>query len=600
MSEPPAPPVSPTSPSTSLQPAQRPRTNARDPDRPPRPMNAWLLFRTAQLRQIQEDNPGMRKSQGELSKIISEMWKKCDGEVRAGYEALAKERKAEHARLYPDYRYAPDPKTSAPSTSAGKAPKVKHSPSTSRKPALRLSPSSTASTSSFSPTPNHSALRSAEPQYNVGGDDTRAYGALPTPAPLSYVPYEDSQWTPPQTASFGGFASGAVARRISRPHAAVPHPSAYEQQQQGAAAFARGPASAPPTVTRFGGVAAGRSLGLTFASDSTEQGEPGSAYSSPFPPSVLQQPHAYSDGESQAYALPPAPSTSFPSRFAYVSPSQYMSPPASATHPALASSSTEPAQGAYSFPPPHNAPMPLQPSQPPRPQLRATYSAALTMSGVPGWAPRGSVDEPPPSPFTLPPQQHGGMGGSSVEEQQHDRRYSQPAPSSTSFHHLQQAHYPDQPQQAPPFASLSPSSTQTLSHSQRPHAYSHAAPMPIDDYAYPSQRPQHPRTSSSYSSLSSASFASRPPSATASPTISPTQPAHHPAPQTPSYHAQQQLAGMQLYSPPEFASQGGQYLSLGAGEPEQQWVGGEGSTAGQGYLQQQQQQHGGGDSGRDH
>ena len=32
-------------------------------------MNAWLLFRTAQLRQMQEDNPGLRKSQGELSKV---------------------------------------------------------------------------------------------------------------------------------------------------------------------------------------------------------------------------------------------------------------------------------------------------------------------------------------------------------------------------------------------------------------------------------------------------------------------------------------------------------------------------------------------------
>lgn len=46
-------------------------------------MNAWLLFRTAQLKVMQRENPnGLRKSQGELSKIIAEMWKNCDPEVR--------------------------------------------------------------------------------------------------------------------------------------------------------------------------------------------------------------------------------------------------------------------------------------------------------------------------------------------------------------------------------------------------------------------------------------------------------------------------------------------------------------------------------------
>ena len=47
-------------------------------------MNAWLLFRTAQLKVLQRENPnGLRKSQGELSKMIAEMWKNCDPEVRS-------------------------------------------------------------------------------------------------------------------------------------------------------------------------------------------------------------------------------------------------------------------------------------------------------------------------------------------------------------------------------------------------------------------------------------------------------------------------------------------------------------------------------------
>lgn len=46
-------------------------------------MNAWLLFRTAQLKVLQRENPdGLRESQGELSKLIAEMWKNCDHEVR--------------------------------------------------------------------------------------------------------------------------------------------------------------------------------------------------------------------------------------------------------------------------------------------------------------------------------------------------------------------------------------------------------------------------------------------------------------------------------------------------------------------------------------
>ena len=46
-------------------------------------MNAWLLFRTAQLKAMQRENPdGLRKSQGELSKMIAELWRNCDPEVR--------------------------------------------------------------------------------------------------------------------------------------------------------------------------------------------------------------------------------------------------------------------------------------------------------------------------------------------------------------------------------------------------------------------------------------------------------------------------------------------------------------------------------------
>ncbi|GAA5987363.1 hypothetical protein JCM11641_006944 [Rhodosporidiobolus odoratus] len=259
----------------------------RDPSRPPRPMNAWLLFRTAQLRQIQEDNPGMRKSQGELSKIISEMWKNCDPEVRAGYEALAKQRKVEHQRIYPDYRYAPNsrPASSSSAPASGKAAKPRLSSSSTRKPSLRLSPSS-AHTAGY---PSLSAPPSAEGRYSTSSSSSStthsqshspshspAYSALPTPPqPLSYIPYDGSQWIspppqylirpaatpiliPPLTAAAAEFA----ARNGGSGYGAFP-----EVEKTG---WGRAPQSAPATVTRF---ATGRSLGLTFAPESPAQVE---------------------------------------------------------------------------------------------------------------------------------------------------------------------------------------------------------------------------------------------------------------------------------------------------------------------------------------
>lgn len=77
----PAPPARTTSaPSVPVASTSRPR---RPEGRPPRPMNAWLLFRTAQLKLMQHESPeGLRKSQGELSKLIAEKWRNVDAEVR--------------------------------------------------------------------------------------------------------------------------------------------------------------------------------------------------------------------------------------------------------------------------------------------------------------------------------------------------------------------------------------------------------------------------------------------------------------------------------------------------------------------------------------
>ncbi|KAI0958284.1 hypothetical protein AcV7_004143 [Taiwanofungus camphoratus] len=86
-----------------------PRQTARaDPLQPPRPPNAWILYRSDKLHQIPPGPPGQpKRAQAEVSKLISEMWKAESNEVRAEYERLADMKKAEHHALYPHYRFQP-------------------------------------------------------------------------------------------------------------------------------------------------------------------------------------------------------------------------------------------------------------------------------------------------------------------------------------------------------------------------------------------------------------------------------------------------------------------------------------------------------------
>ncbi|GAA6011334.1 hypothetical protein JCM10207_008304 [Rhodosporidiobolus poonsookiae] len=323
----------------------------RDPDRPPRPMNAWLLFRTAQLKQIQADNPGIKKSQGELSKIISEMWKSCDPEIRASYEALAKERKLEHQRAYPDYRYSPTsrnagPSGSSPSSSAGagRTPRSKRSPtlpsqsptaSTSRKPSLRLSPSQLQvprSLPSSAPSSGEARYAAAPTPSPAGSSSSSSYGVLPTPPPgLTYTPYHASSWkppaqearsaastilTPPQTAGLPGQAPASSWRGLQdwnkghegaqgMQHEQQRHPRAqYASHGQEEVVQHRVPQSAPPTMLRFD-AGPQSSLGLSFGGGEVEQQS--------LPPGTLSPTSLYQPYQSQQHHPPPQPPYSDPS-----------------------------------------------------------------------------------------------------------------------------------------------------------------------------------------------------------------------------------------------------------------------------------------------
>lgn len=76
--------------------------------KPPRPPNAWIIYRSDKLQSLPPPPLGQPKpTQAEVSKIISAQWRAESEDVRAIYDQRAETAKAEHARLYPDYRFAP-------------------------------------------------------------------------------------------------------------------------------------------------------------------------------------------------------------------------------------------------------------------------------------------------------------------------------------------------------------------------------------------------------------------------------------------------------------------------------------------------------------
>ncbi|KAJ7755711.1 hypothetical protein DFH07DRAFT_742999, partial [Mycena maculata] len=82
-------------------PVRTPPHSTTKPVQPPRPPNAWILYRADKSKEIG------RKAQSDVSKEISAMWKAESPHIRAEYERRADLRKAEHQAMYPEYRFQP-------------------------------------------------------------------------------------------------------------------------------------------------------------------------------------------------------------------------------------------------------------------------------------------------------------------------------------------------------------------------------------------------------------------------------------------------------------------------------------------------------------
>ncbi|KAI9028948.1 hypothetical protein CLU79DRAFT_736821 [Phycomyces nitens] len=87
---------------------KRARVRRRDPNRVPRPMNCFLVYRCEKQKEITAFCPGANHR--DISKVVAKWWREAPASEKELYRNLAKEAKKQHTEQYPQYKYAPRPR----------------------------------------------------------------------------------------------------------------------------------------------------------------------------------------------------------------------------------------------------------------------------------------------------------------------------------------------------------------------------------------------------------------------------------------------------------------------------------------------------------
>ncbi|CAG8641538.1 2024_t:CDS:1, partial [Paraglomus occultum] len=90
-----------------LNPIRKRRNNSNKKNLPPRPQNAWVLFRKHFQTQVLSRSPGKSSTLDEISQNASKSWKSQPKEVKEYFKVLSKLASYKHKTMYPEYVYNP-------------------------------------------------------------------------------------------------------------------------------------------------------------------------------------------------------------------------------------------------------------------------------------------------------------------------------------------------------------------------------------------------------------------------------------------------------------------------------------------------------------
>jgi len=187
-----------------------------DPERPPRPPNSWILYRSHMARE-RTDLEG--RAQSEISAIISKAWRDAPPDVKLHFEMLAEAKKVEHQARYPHYRFNPVKKSDKV-----KAVKKARAANDAIKKAQAVDGSRSVSPSSKRKVRN-SKTRSPSPHKNYPTPSLAdRHFATYAPAPAPFFPINDDVPSPHLEDATSLPPSPSLLAQINLPDAPAPVP----------------------------------------------------------------------------------------------------------------------------------------------------------------------------------------------------------------------------------------------------------------------------------------------------------------------------------------------------------------------------------------